>query len=145
MAEIAHSAGPEVLGKRDDEALERRLWRNATVLVAAAVVVSAIFAPWRVTTGLLLGAGLSLFNLYWLRSSLRAIFGGAQAATKAPRRNAARYVLRYFVIGLVVASAYTLNLISIAATIAGLCAFAAAIMLEAITQFYFAIVHREDN
>jgi hypothetical protein len=52
--------------------------------------------------------------------------------------------LRYFVIACVVASAYILNLISVGATLAGLCAFAAAVMVEAFTQLYFAIIHREE-
>jgi hypothetical protein len=38
-----------------------------------------------------------------------------------------------------------LDLISLAATLAGMCAFAAAIMIEAFVQLYFAIVHREEN
>jgi hypothetical protein len=125
-------------------ALERRLLRSMYVLIALAATVSVIIAPWRVTTGLLLGGVLALFNHHWLRGSLAAVFGEPAGVGKRPRLSAARYVLRYFVIACVVASAYVLNLISVAATLAGLCAFAAAVMVEAFTQLYFAIIHREE-
>jgi hypothetical protein len=106
-------------------------------------MTSALVAPWRVTTGLLLGGVLALFNHHWLRGSLAAVFGGA-GNVRRPRLSAARYVLRYFGIACVVASAYMLNLINVPATIVGLCAFAAAVMVEAFTQLYFAIIHREE-
>lgn len=125
-------------------ALERRLLRAMYIVVAVAVIISAVVAPWRVTTGLLLGGVLSLFNHHWLRGSLAAVFGSPAVAGKRPRWSAARYVLRYFVIACIVASAYMLNLISVPATLAGLCAFAAAVMVEAFTQLYYAIIHREE-
>lgn len=112
--------------------------------VALAVIISAPLAPWRVTTGLLLGGLLSLLNHQWLRVSLSAIFGAAQSG-KRVKINAARYVLRYFVIAAVVALAYTLDLVSIVATLIGLCSFVVAVMLEAFMQIYFAIINREET
>jgi hypothetical protein len=94
---------------------------------------------------LLLGGALSYLNHHWLRTSLRAVFGRAAEAGKRPRLNAARYVLRYVLIALVVASAYALDLASIAATLVGLCSFVAAVMVEAFVQLYFAIRYREEN
>jgi hypothetical protein len=126
----------------DGAALERRLLRSMYVILAVAVLLSAIFASWRVTTGLLLGGVLSFFNHHWLRTSLRAVFGGSNVGTR-PRLNAARYVLRYVIIASVIAAAYMFGLISVAATLAGLCLFVAAIMVEAGVQLYFAIVYRE--
>ncbi len=129
---------------REGAALERRLLRAMYVVIAVALVVSLMFASWRVTTGLLLGGVLSLFNHRWLRGSLAAVFGDSAASGKRPRLSAARYVLRYFVIACVVWSAYMMNLISVPATLAGLCSFAAAVMVEAFTQLYYAIIHREE-
>jgi hypothetical protein len=80
-----------------------------------------------------------------LRHSLSAVFGGAATRGGRPRLGAVRYVLRYFIIAAIVAAAYSLDLVAITATIAGLCSFAAAIMIEALTQLYFAIVYREEN
>ena len=128
----------------DDEALERRLTRSMYVAVALAVAISAAVAPWRVTAGLALGGALSLVNHRWLRSSIAAVFGG-DLGGKRPRLKVARYVLRYFVVGLTVFAAARLDLISVPAAIAGLCSFVAAIFVEAGRQFYTAIVHREET
>jgi hypothetical protein len=145
MSEIVDSTGSSPLTDSEGAALERRLQRGMFVALSLAVAVSLLFAPWRVTTGLLLGGILSFFSHHWLRTSLAAVFGSAAQSRSRPRLGAARYVLRYFIIGLIVASAYTLDLISIGATIAGLCSFAAAIMIEAMTQLYFAIRYREET
>ena len=145
MSEIADSVGRSAPAVDDSAALERRLWRAMFVAVTISVLISLPLAPWRVTTGLLLGGALSFLNHHWLRSSLRAVFGGEAVAGRRPRLSAARYVLRYFLVALIVASAYMLDLVSIAATLAGLCSFAAAVMAEAFIQIYFAIRYREGN
>ena len=145
MSGIVNSAGSSPFADLEGAALERRLLRGMCVSVMLAVAISLPLAPWRVTTGLLLGGVLSFFNHHWLRTSLAAVFGNAAEAGRRPRLSAARYVLRYFIVGLVIASAYALDLVSIGATIAGLCSFAAAIMIEAMTQLYFAIRYREEN
>lgn len=144
MSEIIDSVERSGFADREGAALERRLLRAMCVVIAVAVIISIAVAPWRVTMGLLLGGALSLLNHRWLRGSLAAVFGEPAAAGKRPRLSAARYVLRYFVIACVVAAAYFLNLINVPATLAGLCAFAAAVMVEAFTQLYFAILHREE-
>lgn len=147
MSEIVDNAETSAFAGREGAALERRLLRAMYVLIALAVIISALVAPWRVTTGLLLGGVLALFNHRWLRGSLAAVFGGTTASVEnagRPRWSAARYVLRYFVIACVVAAAYMLDLISVPATLAGLCTFAAAVMVEAFTQLYFAIIRREE-
>ena len=145
MSEIANSVGRGASDDDDGAALERRLLRAMFVSVALAVGLSLPLAPWRVTTGLLLGGLLSFLNHHWLRTSLQAVFGGAAAAGARPCLNAARYVLRYIVIAFVVAAAYTLDLVSIGATLVGLCSFVAAVMVEAFMQLYFAIRYREEN
>jgi hypothetical protein len=145
MSGIVNSAGSGTLADLEGAALERRLRRGMFVAVALAVAVSLPLAPWRVTTGLLLGGILSFFNHHWLRTSLTAVFGTAALQGGRPRLNAARYILRYFIIAAIVFVAYALDLVSVAATIAGLCSFAAAIMIEAFTQLYFAIVYREES
>lgn len=144
MSEIANTVDRSALGHTDPVAMERRLFRIMVVSVAVAVLLSAPLAPWRVTTGLLLGGVLSLFNYHWLKSSLSAVFSTAQSG-KRVKISAARYVLRYFVIAALVASAYTLNVVSIVATLVGLCSFVVAAMAEAFMQIYFTIVNREEN
>jgi hypothetical protein len=144
MSEIVNSVGRSALSSADPVAMEQRLFRTMYWAVAVSLIVSLPLAPWRVTTGLLLGGVLSLFNHHWLRTSLSAVFGKAESG-KRVKINAARYVLRYFVIAAVVALAYALNLVSIVATLIGLCSFVVAALVEAVVQIYFAIVNREET
>ncbi|HYE65701.1 MAG TPA: ATP synthase subunit I [Pyrinomonadaceae bacterium] len=144
MSEIADNAGRCVNTDTDVAAMERRLFRSMCVVVVLAVLISAPLAPWRVTTGLLLGGLLSLFNHHWLRTSIRAVFNSTHAGVR-PRLNAARYVLRYFIIASIICTAYMLDVVSIVATLAGLCSFAVAVLAEAVAQIYFAIAYREET
>jgi diacylglycerol kinase len=137
--------GPEpVEVEEDPSAMERRIFRGMCVTVVLAVALSAFVSPWRVTTGLLLGGLLSLFNHHWLRTSVEAAFDAAPVGSK-PRMRAARYVLRYFVLAAVVTVAYQLGLVSLPATLAGMCSFVAASLVEGFRQLYFAITRREET
>ena len=141
MNEIVNSV-PGELTCPDD--LEARIFRAMIVAVAVAVIVSAIVAPWRVTSGLLLGGVLSLLNHRWLSGSVAALLDMQKPGVTA-RLKLWKHGLRYFVIALAVFAGYQLNLISLAATIAGLCAFVPALFVEAGRQFYFAIIRREES
>lgn len=128
-----------------DDGLEQRLWRGTITFVVGSVLISLFLFNWRITSGLLLGGVLSIFNYRWLKSSLRAIFSKAAKTGEKPNVGATKYIFRYFVVGSVVAAAYWLNLVSMPATLVGLCSFAFAVLFEATFRFYFAIVNREDN
>jgi hypothetical protein len=146
MSEGADSARPREASdaREEPQAVERRVFRDTGAAVLIATAASAFLAPWRVTTGLLLGGALSLFNLYWLRSSVRAVFDAAPEG-RPPRMKAARYVLRYVLIIAAVAAANALGLVSLVATLAGMCAVVAALLAEGLRQLYFAIVRREET
>ena len=141
MNEIANSVTGE-LTRPDD--LEARIFRAMFVAVAVAVIVSAIVAPWRVASGLLLGGVLSLLNYRWLHGSVAALLEMQMPGVK-PRMKLWKHGVRYLVIALAVFAGYQLNLISLAATIAGLCSFVPALFVEAGRQFYFAIIRREES
>ena len=130
------------LTRPDD--LEARIVRAMVVAVAVAVIVGAVVAPWRVTTGLLLGGVLSLLNYRWLSGSVTALLDMQKPGVK-PRLRLWKHGLRYLVIAAAVIAGYQLNLISLAATIAGLCSFVPALFVEAGRQFYFAIIRREES
>jgi hypothetical protein len=123
--------------------IEQRIFRAMSVAVAFAVVASLPFLQWRVTTGLLLGGLLSLLNHRWLSNSAAAAFSVVVHGTK-PKLRIAQYILRYLVITTVVAVAYKLHIVSLGATIVGLCSFVVALFVEAVREFYFAIIHREE-
>jgi hypothetical protein len=147
MNEGADSARPAVEASPGGEAPReavKRIFRGTFVATVAAVAVSAFCAPWRVTTGLALGGALALFNQHWLRSSVEAVFEGASAA-RPPKMKVARYFLRYAVVAGLVFFAYQSGLVSLVATLAGMCAVVAGLLAEGFRQFYFAIVRREET
>ena len=144
MTRIPDSVSTDQFSGGSNTAIETRVFFAMILTVGLAVIASAILAPWRFTAGLLLGGALSLFNYHWLRTSVAAVFNIDMAA-KRPRFKASRYILRYFVIGAISFAAYKLQLVSLPATLAGLCAFVPALFVEAGRQFYFAIIHREES
>lgn len=117
-------------------AMERRLFRLMCWTVTLAVLLSLPFAPWRVTTGLLLGGALALLNHRWLSSSVRAVFSDAAVRGARPQLGSARFILRYFVVAACIFAAYELKLVAIVATLAGLCAFVVAALIEGFIQTY---------
>ncbi len=114
------------------------------VASSSAVVGSLVFAPWRITTGLVLGGILALLNHRWLRNSTAAVFSVLVDGEK-PRLRLTHYFLRYLVVGAVVFVAYRLNVVSLAATLIGLSSFVAAIFVEAFREFYLAFIQREET
>jgi ATP synthase I chain len=126
-----------------DPGLNARVFRTMAIATALAVGVSAFIAPWRVTSGLLVGGLLALFSHSWLKNSAAAAIrlstnGGT------PQLRLAQFVLRYVVIAAVIFAAHTLDLISLTAVLAGLSTFVVAIFVEALREFYFAITQREE-
>ncbi len=128
----------------DPAAVEQRIFRSMFVAVVIAVMTSAVFLSWRVTSGLALGGGLSLLNHHWLRAAIAAAFGSSVAGSR-PKIRIARYVLRYFIVAASIAAAYSLNAVSLPATFLGLSSFAAALLFEGFMQIYFAIVNRGED
>ena len=126
------------------DSIHTRVFRTMALTTALAVGVSAFVAPWRVTTGLLIGGLLALFSHNWLKNSAAAAIH-LSAVGGQPHLRLAQFVLRYAVIGAVVFSAYTLDLISLPAVFAGLSSFVVAMFAEALREFYFAIIEREET
>jgi hypothetical protein len=113
------------------------------VTTALTVSVSAFVAPWRVTTGLLVGGLLALFSHSWLKNSAAAAIQLSTVGGR-PHLRLAQFLLRYIVIAAIVFATYTLNLISLPAVLIGLSSFVVAMFVEASREFYFAIIRREE-
>src|SRR5713101_2274047 len=96
MSQITNNVSGEGLAGGENGALELRVFRMMVVSAGLAVVVSTMLAPWRITTGLMLGGLLSLLNFHWLQTSVAAVFD--VSATERPRVNISRYIIRYFVV-----------------------------------------------
>src|SRR3989442_9414789 len=144
MRDIPDRMRCERLDGNSDRSVELSIFNSMIGAVSIAVILSTILAPWRVTNGLMLGGILSLLNYHWLRTSVAAVFS-VDISSERPQAKASRYIFRYFVIGVISFAAYKLRLVSLPATIAGLCAFVPALFVEAGRQFYFAIIHREES
>lgn len=124
--------------------LESRVFRTMVVASALTVAIAAFIAPWRVTTGLLLGGVLALFSHSWLKNSAGAAIRLSSEGGR-PQWRLAQFILRYVVIAAAVFAAYTLDLVSLTAVLAGMSSFVVAMFVEAIREFYFAIIKREEN
>ena len=144
MQQTRDNAGSSLLLGMQNLDIHGRISRAMIVATASAVVGSLVFAPWRITTGLMLGGLLALLNHRWLRNSTTAVFSVLVDGQK-PKLKLTHYFLRYVVVGAVVFTAYQLNLVSLAATLIGLCSFVAAIFVEAFREFYLAFIHREET
>jgi hypothetical protein len=126
-----------------DKAINIRIFQTMAIATGLSVAVSAVVGPWRVTTGLLLGGLLALFSHHWLKNSAAAAIklstGGG-----IPQLRIAQFLLRYLVIAAIIFATYMLDLVSLPAVLAGLCSFVVALLAEALREFYFAIIEREE-
>jgi ATP synthase I chain len=134
---------PVLTASARDERLHTRVFRTMIVTTVLAVLWSVFFTSWLVTTGLLIGGLLALLNHRWLQTSISAAFGVLIHGEK-PRITLTKYIIRYFIVGVVVFAGYTLGIASLPAIIAGLCTFVVALFVEAIREMYFAIIQREE-
>ena len=124
--------------------VESRVFRSMAIATALSVAVAAFIAPWRVATGLLMGGLLALFSHHWLKNSAAAAIELSTTGGR-PQLRLAQFVLRYIVIAAVIVAAYTLDLVSLPAVLAGMSSFVVAMFVEAVREFYFAIIKREEN
>ncbi len=122
--------------------ITRRMFRVMAATVAVGTIATLAVAPWRVTTGILLGGILSLLNFHFLQTSIAAAFGAAQDGIR-PSLRPLRFLWRYLILGLCVYAAYQLNVVSVPAALVGMCSFVLAMFVEAIRETYFILVHRE--
>jgi hypothetical protein len=143
MPKTRNNVGKSLFTELRESGINGRIFRSMAIATCIATSAALFFAPWRVTTGLLLGGLLALFNHHWLSGSATAALSVAAHGVK-PKIGLAQYVLRYAVIALVVAAAYQFNVVSLAATIFGLCSFVVALFVEAAREFYYALIHREE-
>jgi ATP synthase I chain len=126
-----------------EQSLDARIFRNMAVVSGLAVIVSVFLGPWRVTTGLLIGGVLALYSHRWLKTSARAAIRLAIGGGP-PKIRLAQFILRYFVVATVVFAAYEFRIASLIAMLAGLSSFVLALFVEALREFYFAIIQREE-
>ena len=122
----------------ESTAVEKRLWRFLIISLVTACALSLVFADLKFMLGIIVGGSLAMFNFYLLQTSVRGLFQTQSNSF------AIKFFLRYVAIGLVIWLFFYLQIVSITAILLGFSSFAAALMLEAIVQFYFVITKHED-
>ena len=143
MADIANNTIPSPVTNEGDHGLNTRLFWVMLGATGSAVAISAFLSPWRFTTGLLIGGALAIFSHRWLTNSAAAairlsIGGGVQQIRLL------QFILRYLVVAAAVYAAYEIRIASLSAMLLGLSTFVIALFVEAIREFYFAIIQREE-
>ena len=141
MPNTANNASPITV---EDYRLNARVFRVMTAVTAFAVMISAFIGPWRVTVGLLIGGLLALFSHRWLRNSSAAAINLA-AGGHLQQIRLMQFLLRYLVVGAALFAAYEAGIASLTAMLIGLSSFVVAIFVEALREFYFAIIQREET
>jgi len=103
-------------------------------VVIAGAIAGSIFGGKSFGFGVLFGGVLAFTNYFWLERSTRAIFQpDAMASTGIL---AAKYILRYAAIGLVVWLVYLTGAFPVPAVIIGLSAFAFAVVVQGLKNIF---------
>ena len=116
---------------------ERILWIMA-VLGVAGGIAGFVWISLEFGFGILIGTALAFANYYWLKRSLRKIFGAAESGEK-PRMLAGKYFARYLVLAAVVAVIYVSGILPIVAVVLGLAAFGFAVVVEGFIRIFSTI------
>ena len=116
---------------------ERILWIMAALGVGGGIAGFA-FQSLGFGLGVLIGTALAFVNYYWLKRSLRKIFGAAESGEK-PRMLAGKYFARYIVLAAVVAVIYVSGILPIVALVLGLAAFGFAVVIEGFIRIFSTI------
>ena len=144
MADTANNTAEMTVITEEDHGLNTRIFRAMVAVTAVAVIVSSLLGSLRFTTGLLIGGVLAIFSHNWLRNSAGAAINLA-VGEGIQQVRLMQFLLRYLVIGLVVFAAYIIDIASLTAMLLGLSSFVVALLVEAIREFYFAIIPARGN
>lgn len=105
----------------------------AAVVVAGALLGSALQGT-RFGIGVLFGGVLAFANYLWLERSTRAIFDNA--AISSAGWLATKYILRYVALGAVLLAVHMTDVLPVIAVIAGLGAFAVAVVIKGLKDIF---------
>ncbi len=108
---------------------------SMVAVLAIAAAAGFAFAGMRFGIGVLLGGGLAFINYYWLERSTRTMMTDENALASTGTL-AIKYVLRYFGIGALLLIVFWTGVLPVAAVIAGLATFAAAVVAQGIKSIF---------
>jgi len=113
----------------------RRLLVEMAVLILAGAFAGFIFGGWRFGSGVLFGGMLAFANYYWLKRSTAAIFNSAAMGLGAGWVSV-RFIARYVALVVVILAVHFSGMFPATSVIAGLGAFAAAVVVEGFTSIF---------
>lgn len=112
--------------------------RGILVIMAVLVIVGAIAGFVAGGTlfgvGVLFGGVLGFANYFWLNRVTKAMFSGD--AISSTGILAAKYIMRYAALGLVLLAVHLTGAFPVAAVIAGLAAFAFAVVIQGLRSIF---------
>lgn len=128
---------PAVLGPEPAGATisHRRLLIEMAVLVVIGTIVGWSFGGAKFGVGVLFGGALAFGNYFWLKSSTESLFAAAFSGGRTPLP-AIRFIARYVVLGLIILGFNYTGILPAAALIAGLAAFAVAVVVDGIISIF---------
>ena len=131
----------------DDARLQRRFQRNTYLFILLALIVALVWSGRRMGLGILVGGALSLYNKRWLESSLRAMLNHAVAREtgRVPPYTVSKFILRYFVIALVIGLAVWTGKVHPLGIGIGFAAIVGAAMMETGYQLYLAYTSNQNS
>ncbi|MFN0110349.1 MAG: ATP synthase subunit I [Blastocatellia bacterium] len=125
-------------GNADDAEARWRLQRNTYIFILVAMLVAFFWAGRRMMLGVAIGSALSLFNKRWLEGSMRAMLNHyiARETGKVPPYTVAKFILRYFVIAIVIGAAVFTGRVHPLGIGIGFAALVGGVMIETVYQLY---------
>jgi hypothetical protein len=130
-----HSPALPSSGPQEASISHRRLLIEMAALIVMGMVIGFLVGGPRFGLGVVFGGGLSLLNYFWLKRSTTAIFENALTGT-AGFLVPLRFISRYFALGLVLLGVYFSDVVPVVAVIAGLAAFAVAVVVDGLISIF---------
>lgn len=125
-------------GSDEDARARWRLQINTYIFILVAMLAAFFWSGRRMMLGVAIGAILSLFNKRWLEGSMRAMLNHyiARETGKIPPYTVSKFILRYFVIALVIGAAVWTGKVHPLGIGIGFAALVGGAMIETIYQLY---------
>ena len=114
----------------------RRLLIEMAVLIAVGTVIGFVFGGVRFCVGVLFGGALAFANYFWLKRSTAAVFESALSGGTGGWWLPVNFIGRYFALGAVILAVHFSGLMPAAAVIAGLAAFAIAVVVDGFISIF---------
>ena len=125
------------------EAALRRIYLWIVAFGASGTLAILVWKGWREGLSFATGAAVSGLNFHWIKGAADVLMAKftSQPDPQPPKRVAAKFVLRYALIGMAGYAIFVYLRVSVTAFLGGLLVVAAAIMAEMIYELATGITH----